>query len=223
LQELEARLARLEARAATPAPTPLASVPPIRIGEITDTPTPGSPIASAWSQEVTNRIMQRFATVAARDSQWPAATAGAGAVCVTLDTGTEWLSNGTAWRAARGGVVYAAMFSQPELSVAGGARDVLFGNYTPTAPVTISVSGTVYFGFAASTVGAQIDLVKLSDSSVIYTVTHLSAPTGVYGVAGVAATWLGTAGAESGFKIRTNTTVVAQYVNAVANMVVVAN
>lgn len=68
----------------------MATNPPIAIGELVDVPAPGSGVKSAWSQEVTNRIVHRFATAAARDAQWPAATAGRGAVCVTLDTDTPW-------------------------------------------------------------------------------------------------------------------------------------
>lgn len=64
--------------------------PPITIGELTDVPAPGSGVKSAWSQEVTSRAIHRFATIADRDTRWPAATAGRGAMCVTLDTDSLW-------------------------------------------------------------------------------------------------------------------------------------
>jgi hypothetical protein len=224
LQELEARLTRLEARAATPAPTPLAAVPPIRIGEITDVPTPGSPIASAWSQEVTNRITQRFAPVAARYSQWPAATAGNGAVCVTLDTYTRWLSNGTVWRTDHNGVLNSQTFAVGDTNWAGGAlRDVLFGNYTPPMACTIAVTGVAYFGFAGAAISGAVELVRLSDGVVVATGAHLTAPAGLFALGVVNGAWTGAAGVESGFKIRVNTAAGSQYYNATANLLATAN
>jgi hypothetical protein len=71
IDELETRLAELEARAGIGV-TPLAANPPVTIGELTDVPAPGSPIASAWAQEVTNRIVHRFPTTAALNA-WAAA------------------------------------------------------------------------------------------------------------------------------------------------------
>jgi hypothetical protein len=60
----------------------------------------GQIILASWGNTIRDRTIQRFATVAERDAQWPAATAGSGAVCVTVDTGTECRSNGTVWAAA---------------------------------------------------------------------------------------------------------------------------
>jgi hypothetical protein len=95
IDQLEARLAELEARAGIGV-EPLAANPPITIGELVDVPAPGSPIASAWSQEVSARIVHRFATTAARDAAYPAAAAAAGAMCETAG-GTLWLSSGSVW------------------------------------------------------------------------------------------------------------------------------
>jgi hypothetical protein len=55
--------------------------PPITIGELTDVPTYDSAIASPWAQEVSRRIVHRFASTAERDSKYPAAGAGVGAMC----------------------------------------------------------------------------------------------------------------------------------------------
>jgi len=93
IDDLEARLAELEARLG---PTPLA-VPPQTIGEYPDVPAPGSPIASSWAANATRRTVHRFNTVAARDAAYPAASAGPGAVCITVDTGTLWTPIGGAW------------------------------------------------------------------------------------------------------------------------------
>lgn len=82
--------------------------PPVTIGELADVPAPGSGVKSAWAQEVSNRVVQRFATVADRDTRWPAATAGRGAMCVTLDTDTLWKVASVAgvltWQQAGAGV-----------------------------------------------------------------------------------------------------------------------
>jgi len=90
LEQLEARLAELEARAGA---VPLAAVPPITIGELADVPAPGSPIASAWAQEISNRVVQRFATKAALDT-WAAAN---GSRAFTVDTGLLWTRVAGAW------------------------------------------------------------------------------------------------------------------------------
>lgn len=73
IDELEARLAALEERI----PTARAAAPPITVGELTDVPAPGSPIASAWAQEISERVHQRFATKAAMTAWAPAAGARA--------------------------------------------------------------------------------------------------------------------------------------------------
>jgi hypothetical protein len=97
IEQLEERIAELEARAGVGV-QPLAANPPITIGELNDVPAPGSPIASQWSQEVTRRAVHRFADVAQRDSLYAAASAGNGAICITLDTGTVWRVVSGAWR-----------------------------------------------------------------------------------------------------------------------------
>jgi len=79
IEQLAARLEALEARIG-PAPQ---AVPPVTIGELTDVPAPGSPIASQWAQEVSHRVIQRFANKAALDA-W---AAGNGAMAITLDNG----------------------------------------------------------------------------------------------------------------------------------------
>lgn len=87
--ELETRIAALEARLAA---APRAN-PPIVIGELADVPAPGSPIASAWAQEVSSRVVQRFANAAALN-----AYAGpAGAFATLAGTGRLFARAGTAW------------------------------------------------------------------------------------------------------------------------------
>lgn len=72
--------------------------PPTTIGELADVPAPSSPVKSAWAQEISNRVLQRFASIAERDAKWPAATAGKGAhCCVTSNLGL-FISDGAAWQ-----------------------------------------------------------------------------------------------------------------------------
>lgn len=73
----------------------MAATPPIQIGELLDVPTPGAAIQSAWSQEVTRRSLHRFATTTERDSKYPAAGAGVGAICMVVDS--LFMSNGSVW------------------------------------------------------------------------------------------------------------------------------
>lgn len=91
IEQLDARLAELESRLA---PSTQAN-PPIVVGELTDVPAPGSPIASAWSQEVSNRIVHRFATKAALDG-WAAAN-GSRAVVVVAGAVRDYLRSANVW------------------------------------------------------------------------------------------------------------------------------
>jgi hypothetical protein len=93
IDELEARLLAIETRLGDVR----AATPPITIGELTDVPTPGSGINSPWAQEVTRRSAHRFASIAERDAKYPAASAGAGALCWVTATGANYFSNGTKW------------------------------------------------------------------------------------------------------------------------------
>jgi len=78
-------------------------------------------LAADFNTYVQNQVVPRFATVAARDAAWPAATAGAGAVSVTTDTSSVWVSTGTVWAAIPAGVV---------------ANQLNTGNYQTIAPHT---------------------------------------------------------------------------------------
>jgi hypothetical protein len=80
----------------------MATNPPIAIGEIADVPAAGSGVASAYHQKIAARIVQRFATAAARaGAAWPGTSLAKGTPSY-LATGNETegleLYNGTAWR-----------------------------------------------------------------------------------------------------------------------------
>jgi len=95
----------------------MATNPPITIGSLANVPAPGSAVNSAYHQSIANRVVHRFADVATRNTQWPAATAGPGAVCITLDTGTLWQVVGAAW--VRAGAGQAAFFQAPATDQTG--------------------------------------------------------------------------------------------------------
>lgn len=65
-------------------------VPTVAAGEV---------IASVWGNAIRDRVVHRFASVADRDTSWPAPPNGAH--CVTVDTGTLWQRGTSAWFAIR--------------------------------------------------------------------------------------------------------------------------
>jgi hypothetical protein len=131
----------------------MATNPPITIGELADVPAPGSGIKSAWSQEVTNRIVHRFATTAERDTKWPAATAGTGAFCVV--GGVLFTVTGGAW------VTVAA--PRTGISLAGPQPSLPPGAYT-----TLTWS-TVYFDSGGFRTSSSVNTIPVGKDGV-YTV-----------------------------------------------------
>ena len=114
----------------------------------------------------------KFATVAARDAAYPAATAGDGAYCDTADTDTLWRSNGTAWVAVWGGSVprigwYGARLAAQTISSASMAAMLFDTEYadsgnclTPpsnvfTAPLTGIYSCCAGAAMATSALGVE--------------------------------------------------------------------
>jgi hypothetical protein len=174
IDDLEARLAALEARIG---PAPLA-VPPITIGSIADAPQPGSPIASNWANEMTNRIVHRFATVASRDSAWPASTAGVGSVCITLDTNTMWIvSNAAVWIEVKlNGLLVRPGFSNADQSIPTPSYATLTGSLL-TATI---VAGRWYryswqFTTTQNTVGTHTFQVALAGNNHIVVFSNIVA------------------------------------------------
>ena len=90
---VDERLALLEARLGIGV-EPLAVVPPITVGSLSNVPAPGAQIAAQWAQDVTGLAVHRFANVAAIVSTWAAPN---GALAVALDTGVIWRRVGGAW------------------------------------------------------------------------------------------------------------------------------
>jgi hypothetical protein len=113
--------------------------PPITIGELTDVPAFGSPIASPWAQEATRRIAHRFATTAARDAAYPANSAGVGAICTVGSV--LYTSDGSMWQGPLG--AGANLIGSPP-SGAGGWTSVLWGAGSYAGGlITVDASGNI--------------------------------------------------------------------------------
>jgi len=103
----------------------MATNPPIQIGELLDVPAPGSGVKSAYHQEITNRIIHRFATTAARDAAASTFSSLGGVRCYITGTKTEYRHDGTGW----------IVMAEPEQT------------YTPTlAGVVIGTTGALNTG-----------------------------------------------------------------------------
>jgi hypothetical protein len=108
------------------------AVTPVVIGELTDVPAPGSLVASKWAQEVSSRLIQRFATAAARTAAWAASAIappkGMPSYLTTNDAaeGPEYY-NGVSWRKPWnqpwGEVAYVEVTAQ-QLAVANAFTDL---------------------------------------------------------------------------------------------------
>lgn len=134
VDELAARLDALEARLIAP----LAAVPPITIGELIDVPTPGSSIVSPWTQEVSNRIIHRFATTTAMNA-WAAANGSI--ACVTAAPGSEqwFLRYKSTWQQFAGAFPFGFYTLQGATSIPDNTGPKLA--WTPIVGSTIPLAG----------------------------------------------------------------------------------
>lgn len=207
LDELEQRLAALEDRAGVGV---LAANPPVTIGELNDVPSPGSPIASQWSQEVTRRILHRFATVAARDAAYPAATAAAGAICVTLDTGFVWTVRGGIWCPVAGTVVAGGSAGIPDINTLTGLFDVYqFGTVSFPYPVRITAVSALYLGGSGGLASAYSDIKRNDTAAVVGGGQAVQAPAGLYATAPLSVVWTIPAGNTATGTVRISVTALA--------------
>jgi len=87
---VEERLALLEAKLN---PSPLALVPPITVGSLSNVPAPGSQLAAQWAQDASSMVVHRFASRASLDG-WAAPV---GALGVTTDDGVLFRRRPTYW------------------------------------------------------------------------------------------------------------------------------
>jgi hypothetical protein len=152
LEELEARLAALEDRVG-PAPR---AVPPITIGELTDVPAPGSPIASQWTQEVSGRIFHRFATAAARNAAFTTPPKGTASYLQTNNNteGPEFW-DGVSWRKAWNmpwGVLGSALKTGDQTGFGTSIADISGLSLTvPGVPAIRQLKISLFVNFVATT------------------------------------------------------------------------
>jgi hypothetical protein len=167
----------------------------------------GQKVASPWGNEIRDRTLQVFATVAERNAQW--LTPPDGATCITLDTYTVWRRRAGAWVYANpGGLLGAVWTTSGDLGTPGGPGfyDGLVVNLGPaTVAARVTINAAVWFGNASGYLNATADVIRLYDGAI-------QAATKLMQVA-VATTWLPiplnysyavAAGQEAGFKIRYN-------------------
>ena len=137
----------------------------VTIGELTDVPAPGDPIRSQIINELAGRVVQRFASKAALDAQWP--TAPNGSVAVTLDTSTLWLRRSATWLPLP---TAPQVTTAPLSGTLNGPGPIALGGTTVTAvpyPRRLLVTAMVNFGGTPSTASAFTATLTLPDSSTI--------------------------------------------------------
>jgi hypothetical protein len=128
----------------------------------------GQKIASVYGNELRDRTLQVFATVAERDAQWAAAPNGA--QCVTLDTGHIWLRQAGVWRLAPGREYAYAEFAgnRPVTATAETTADPLIAAPAVTfpggAPVIVECFASAVL--PAAFAGAIVVLLLYQDGAV---------------------------------------------------------
>jgi hypothetical protein len=130
------------------------ATPPVVVGELSDVPAPQSPVASNWANEVSNRIIHRFATSALL-GLWTTALEGTHAVDV--GSGTRYVRLRNQWvpldvaiiAALNGGPL--TVSTQPALWLPGAQPVLPAGNWLVGVYVDVSAtSGWSEFTLAAA-------------------------------------------------------------------------
>jgi hypothetical protein len=191
VEQLEARLAELEIRLGIGV-TPLAANPPITIGELTDVPAPGSPIASPWAQEVSNRIIHRFANKAALDA-WAAAN---GSYAVTLDSNVLYVRRAGVWEYTTPRLIGYTIGTPA--SVTGGPVDLSTQQvaFTAVAGHRYHVRGTWNVNQTVASAVVNLYVTDAGNSNLNgVTPPGVSIPVGTYGLLAVEAWFTPAAGA----------------------------
>ncbi len=205
IEDLDARLAMLEARAGV---APLAANPPITIGELTDVPAPGSAIASAWAQEVSGRVVQRFANLTALNT-WAADN---GSVAITLDLNLLWRRVAGAWRPFPGQIVnkYAAAIADIAVTTAGQKDIVSIGTGSYAFPTTGLIWAGLNVGFGSGQINFSTDVFTFAASLAL---AGAGAPTvagaGAWAAGPVVGQWSIPAAVDAAAKLRVNISTIA--------------
>lgn len=203
VEDLEQRLAVLEDRFGA---VPLAANPPVTIGELTDVPAPGSPIVSPWAQQISARIVHRFATLAARNAATGYQVRGAVCMvddCLFVHTGAEWIQPGAAFTIVL-----------PQMLNVTGAAIIINSGFTfpgPNRRYLVSINASLFKGAAAGTVNL---VPVIAGQNLVTAVFNMTSPEGRV----VFFQWIVEAGAAGGsFSLASN----GGYVNLEANSFII--
>lgn len=180
------------------------------VGELTNVPAPGDPIRSQIINDLSSRVVQRFATSAALASQW--GTAPNGAVAITLDTYTVWVRKAGTWQPLSIPPTFATV-SLVGASIAASA--VALGSLNVAAvayPRRIVVSATAYFGGIVTVPSSIFQLQVVGTDGTTY---FANAPGGASAIITGQSTLLAAnvAGSISATAVRTNGSDVATVFN----------
>lgn len=158
-------------------------------------------LATDFNTYVQQQVVARFATIAARDAGWPAATAGDGALSTTLDLDRVWRSDGTTWKLL-GGWQSTATGSTGAALVAG--TQLVTGNVTLPAGVgTAILIAQIGINVSAScNAAADIEVVT---SLVVANASFLSATSGEFNATMIGLTPLTAAAQTARARVTLNT------------------
>jgi hypothetical protein len=164
----------------------------------------GNIILASWGNELRDRSLQVFSSVAERDQQWAAPPNGAH--CITLDTGAVWRRVGGVWAPMPGTMFQTGANTSGDVQPSGGGlRDTVTVTLGPAPyPCRISVNCATWFGNGTGQINAQSDLVRLADTAVVLSAFLMAAVAGAYMAQPLATSWPLAAGQEMGFKMRYN-------------------
>lgn len=140
---------------------------------LTPTVGTGAIATTTWANEIRDRTIQVFASVAERDAAW--VTPPNGATCVTLDTGWRWRRQAGVWRA------------DPARGLASATTDAS-GNITVThlsGGTPSSVTASVYGGTGTPT---QLQITTITATTFVVRVFN-NAGAGV-GTTAVQVAWI---------------------------------
>jgi len=142
-------------------------------------------LAPDFNNFVQTQVIPRFASVAARDSGWPAATALPGAFCVTTDTNTLWQVIGAAWALPKNWATAWGELGYGEGTAAGGAFGPAITDVPGCSVTWSALPGRRYelIGQVKVTVTAA-DTITLTlataANAVVQTAKQIATPAGAY-------------------------------------------
>ena len=159
-------------------------------------------LAVDFNNYVQTQVVARFATVAARDAAWPAATAGAGAVCVTTDTGTLWTVVGALWVPRAGGRVASGYAAYPQTALVGNTP--ILAQTPPILPYATRMFVAAN-GYAGSDTGTMDGITIAVQSTPAYTSPPgVGSTAGRFGHAAIHHSWVVAANASPNFALAVN-------------------